>query len=545
MRRLRLWLVAIVLMAASVALPVLAALRLSSTMATHAQLQRLKTFDRRVIQRAQAAFRGATQALRAMASTDLVPCSPVHLEAMRKVAANNRFIGEVGYFDDAGMLRCTSWGVTTVRVARRPPQFQTDEGIDAANDLERGVVATAPRTALFLGHYDVLLHPKVLVDVVVTPDIQLAIASARAGLIATQNEPDPRLVESLLVEPRQGYDERYLFSAQRAGTMIGIAIQSRQSAADILASMRSLLLPVAGLISAALAAGVIFMIRRRGLPPARLAAAVRSRAIGVQYQPIIELASGACVGAEALARWRREDGSLVPADDFIPLAEKIGLISQITEQVIDRVLEDMRDALVRDRSLHIGINLSAPDVTGGRIIARIRHKLIDTGIASQQIWLELTERGFIDIERARSTVLAAHQLGYAIAIDDFGTGYSSLQYLQTLPLDTLKIDKSFIDTIGRVTATSSVTPHIIDMARTLNLYCIAEGIETEAQLVYLKARGVQFGQGWLFSKALPAAGFIAFCKARRARYGAPRLSLRSREHPRWSEPPIQPEGDKE
>jgi sensor c-di-GMP phosphodiesterase-like protein len=110
-------------------------------------------------------------------------------------------------------------------------------------------------------------------------------------------------------------------------------------------------------------------------------------------------------------------------------------------------------------------------------------------------------------------------MGHCVAIDDFGVGYSSLQYLQQLPLDALKIDKSFIDAIGTDSATSPVTSHIIEMAKTLGLFTVAEGVETPAQLAYLQARQVEFGQGWLFSKALPPAEFVAFHEQRKQQYG--------------------------
>lgn len=133
-----------------------------------------------------------------------------------------------------------------------------------------------------------------------------------------------------------------------------------------------------------------------------------------------------------------------------------------------------------------------------------------TGIEPQQIWLEATERGFMDIDPARATIAVARKLGHAVAIDGFGTGYSSLQYLQGLPLDALKIDKAFVDSIGRNTATSSVISHIIDMAKTLNLQIIAEGVESDVQASFLRAHQVEFAQGWLFSKPLPVSDFVNF-----------------------------------
>lgn len=139
----------------------------------------------------------------------------------------------------------------------------------------------------------------------------------------------------------------------------------------------------------------------------------------------------------------------------------------------------------------------------------------DTGIDANQIWLEATERGLIDHASSRATLSSARQLGFTIAIDDFGTGYSSLSYLQSMPVDILKIDKSFIDTIGMDSAKSSATPYIIDMAKALDLKIVAEGIETKEQQSYLCEHGVQYGQGWLFAKALPALEFIAFCQRNR------------------------------
>jgi sensor c-di-GMP phosphodiesterase-like protein len=126
----------------------------------------------------------------------------------------------------------------------------------------------------------------------------------------------------------------------------------------------------------------------------------------------------------------------------------------------------------------------------------------------------------MDVETAQKTLAMAREAGHSVAIDDFGTGYSSLQYLQRLPLDALKIDRSFVDTIGRDTATSSVVLHIIKLARDLGLFSVAEGVETEAQLQFLKDQGVDFGQGWLFGKPLSASGFLQYHARQKLRFGA-------------------------
>ncbi len=157
----------------------------------------------------------------------------------------------------------------------------------------------------------------------------------------------------------------------------------------------------------------------------------------------------------------------------------------------------------------------------------ISKHMAGSGILPQQIWMEATERGFLDLDRARTMLAQARRAGHSVAIDDFGVGFSSLQYLEQLPLDALKIDKSFIDAIGTESATSPVTPHIIDMAKELGLWVVAEGVETEAQLAYLHTRKVEFAQGWLFSRPLPRDEFVVFHHKRQQRYGAAREHMQN------------------
>ena len=276
-----------------------------------------------------------------------------------------------------------------------------------------------------------------------------------------------------------------------------------------------ILLPLA-VVLAILSGGVSLLLSRRRLSPrAEFAAALRNREFTVHYQPIIELATRRCLGAEALTRWRRPDGTFMRPDLFIPFAEDTGLIQHITDLAIEAVVRDLGDLLRSDRSLHISINIAAADVTTGRIHQVLEDALRDAQIEAKQIWIELTERSFVNVESACASLAELQRRGHLIAIDDFGTGYSSLQYLERLPVDVLKIDKSFIDTVGKEAATSRVTGHIIAMARELNLSIVAEGVEAEAQAAFLCDLEVQYAQGWLFARALPPDQFAEYYRLHR------------------------------
>lgn len=171
------------------------------------------------------------------------------------------------------------------------------------------------------------------------------------------------------------------------------------------------------------------------------------------------------------------------------------------------MLEQLGQLLRSHPKLYISINLAACDVMVPRI-GRVAARLLALHrVAPSQIAFEVTERGLIDVVVARDNLQALRAVGHQVLIDDFGTGYCSLAYLQTLPVDCLKIDKAFIDALGHDAASSGVAPHIIRMAHDLHLRVIAEGIEFEDQAVLLNSEGVNYGQGWLFARPLNARQF--------------------------------------
>jgi sensor c-di-GMP phosphodiesterase-like protein len=509
MRRSRIVIVAIALAIIGAILPIAGMLYISWSFAVSAEQDRLALFAGHTIARANISLAQARDALQSISSSDLKPCSPEHIARMRTLTLDSPSVGEIGYFEDR-LLKCTSWGMTEERIVQLPGDYTTADGIEVTVRMHPVVSGGKPMMALQYRAYNVLVDPVRFVDVIVDPGIQLAIANEHGAEIAELNAPDPGLVRSIIANPHNGMDSNNLFAVAHDGGWIAVATEPRSEMSNKLLREQLTLLPVGGFIAAFIVGIVVWFSRKRLSPLGELSLAVQNREFIVHYQPIVALKTGLCVGAEALVRWRRPDGSLVRPDLFIPLADESGLILPITDQVIDAVVHDLGTLLAADRALHVSINLCADDLKTGRFLSVLQKALDRTNIAARQIWLEMTERSFLEIEAARSTIIKAREIGYSVAIDDFGTGYSSLQYLQGLPLDCLKIDKSFIDTIGKDTATSSVTSHIIEIAKTLNFIIVAEGIETQEELDYLRAREVDLGQGWFFAKAMPADEFIAY-----------------------------------
>ena len=268
-----------------------------------------------------------------------------------------------------------------------------------------------------------------------------------------------------------------------------------------------------GLLSAAILVWAVTRISRIHLSlPSVFRGAARRKEFFVEYQPIVELSTGEWVGAEALVRWQRS-GRIVRPDNFIPIAEESGVISHITACVTEIVAADLPALLIIDPHFLVAINLSAQDLQSMQTVELLKSMLKRSPIQPGNIKVEATERGFLQGAEARDVLASIRALGIEVAIDDFGTGYSSLSCLQTLGLDALKIDKSFVDTIGTDGATSQVVSHIIHMAHSLNLIIMAEGVETEAQAQFLREGRVQLAQGWLFGKPMGLISLCAACKA--------------------------------
>ena len=461
------------------------------------------------VMRANITLNDAIASLKDVEAQHWHDCSQAHIDAMRLYTMNHRAINEVGFFKD-GYLACTSWGVVEHPLARLPADYQIEGGIGVRLRVIPLITRGQPMIGFEYGSHNVLVDPIRMVDVLVDNEMTLALANSKGEVLATLNNPDPAVVRQAIDHPGPGAAGNFLYSSYRTPLWIAVAIERRTYTHANFRRQQAMLLPL-GFLMASLMVGLIaWALRRRLSPLSELEIGVKRKEFIAWYQPIVELATGRCIGAEALARWQRPDGTLVGANIFIPVAEQSGLICLITDQIMERSIAEMHPFLSSETGLHIAINLCADDVETGRPLPLLAELLRNKSIPPDRIWLEVTERGFINATAARDTLMRAQAQGHVIAVDDFGTGYSNLSLLHSLPLNVLKIDKSFVDAIGTESATSTVIAHIIDMANELQLEIIAEGIETAAQAEYLRSRGVRYGQGWFFAKAMPREEFLAY-----------------------------------
>jgi diguanylate cyclase (GGDEF)-like protein/PAS domain S-box-containing protein len=241
--------------------------------------------------------------------------------------------------------------------------------------------------------------------------------------------------------------------------------------------------------------------------------ALEENALEVWYQPIIGLATGELIGVEALCRWNHPTLGMVPPISFVNVAEVTGLVSALDDWVLHRACLDAR--ILIDRGVlgaegYMGVNVSARNVVDLTLKATVRSAVKGAGIPYERLMLEVTETGAMsDPENAARLLDELHALGVAIGLDDFGTGYSSLSYLQQFPVNTIKIDRTFVQHITSNRDDLAITVSMIDLAKSAQIGTVAEGVETMDQLILLRQLGCRAGQGYLWSAAVPLNELIA------------------------------------
>lgn len=505
------WLMALLAALLSAAVLLAGSFALAVHQARQTESEQMKAQGERFLVRLEQLFGQLRVGLDQLEAQPLRRCSPEMVDRLRQVIASYRFIYEAAFVGD-GQL-CSSWLPTSNLGQSRPADIRGptyDYWLNTSAQPDDNLAALV----LGRGGFRVSTSRGHLTDVVDLPVggslLVVLNHGSKAVTVLGPDQPWPPTVrwssaadETLMVTdrrliyrmPTQSPEYQLVMIAPRAG------LQQKVTGAWWF------LVPASLIVALCIGALVLQLVRQRRSLGGELQGALRRSELKVLFQPIFDLNTRLCVGAEALVRWRRPDGTLTSPDLFIPLAENTGQIRQITDFVLQQLLEQLGPLLRANPHLYISVNLAACDVMApriGRVTARL---LAHHRVAARQIAFEVTERGLIDVVVARNHLQALRDRGHQVLIDDFGTGYCSLAYLQTLPVDCLKIDKAFIDALGHDAASSGVAPHIIRMAHALNLRVIAEGIEFESQAQLLASEGVIYGQGWLFARPLSATKF--------------------------------------
>jgi len=254
-----------------------------------------------------------------------------------------------------------------------------------------------------------------------------------------------------------------------------------------------------GLLGLALA---LFYRRSRSIEQ-QLRRAIRRGRLDVVFQPVFDLQSGRAVAAEALARWTDEDGFPVTPEVFIKVAEDRGFIGEITRFMIHEVLRALEQTRVTNPDFRIHVNIAPADINDQRFLPMLRSARRRTHVPARSLVIEITESSWAEWDSARDLLKILRQLGHLVYIDDFGKGYSSLAQLYHLPVDGLKIDKEFTQSIGTDSVKTSITPQILAMAASLHLKVVIEGIETEEQArYYAVCRPPVLAQGWYLGRPM-------------------------------------------
>ncbi|MGB8030767.1 MAG: EAL domain-containing protein [Terracidiphilus sp.] len=469
----------------------------------------LKTYMERVAAQDDASVKEARSVLDTMQHFASPACSEAELSNLRELVFRSDYLKAAGRIQ-RGRIECST---TAGRLARpfgdfKAGQAQADGTVIYSN-LAPIQDQSLKRTGIQLGNAFVVYNSHLP-----EPDgqlpIRLAIEPYQARSPATTGEASPE------ASTEQETDD----VALRGGTIVASQCSPLMSRC-VIASVgvddaRRGEFAVIGATTLACGIAGVFIgitlcsLRRRSLSfDQRLKYAVAHEQLHLAYQPIVNLASGRIVGAEALARWTRPDGVSVSPSEFIKTAEEHGFIGSITNLVLRRALKEFREVLDKLPDFRLNINVAAADLIDPRFLPMIEKVVQEAHVRPSSLTLEVTETSAANQEDALESIRLLRRMGFGISIDDFGTGYSNLSYLLYLSVDSIKIDKAFTRAIGTDAVTVGILPQIIAMARALNLAVVVEGIESPAQADYFSTDNLKiYGQGWLYGRPVPAGEFF-------------------------------------
>lgn len=517
------------------ALPLLLCLAASYLLSLNHYRREAAALARAQAARIEQIMHDADVALRLLVKATGGRCDEAAREAMNHAVFHGVYFREVGVEEDGNLL-CTNLEVLPagfdVPNNRRTPAARIGnlEILSPTKTIRGGksLIFNWPMDETRRRFMNLLVDPAILVDTqqrsdgIVTATYLDDAPNVAVHKLGTVDPPDVVGAVHAVPEPGWHRGEQGYFVAERAGAYPFVTVAAFSDAATA-QHWRHEMRPAA--ISGFVLTALVLLALRRQLPRHSavddLREGIRAGEIKVAYQPLVDGASGRVVGAEALARWMHPDRGWVMPDEFVPLAEANGLLREITQRVIERIVQDLKQMGPLDEEFRVSVNVSRADLVDRRLI-ELFDRLLGAGASLSRYSIELTERELLSdvAEQARGVLDELASRGARISLDDFGTGYSGLSHLRQFKLHGLKIDRSFVRAIDTEAVTASLLGTMVGLANSLELGLVAEGVETEAQRDRLLDLGVSVHQGWLYAKAMSARSLYAMIDAAEWRAGA-------------------------
>ncbi|MGB5737019.1 MAG: EAL domain-containing protein [Thiohalocapsa sp.] len=448
------------------------------------------------------------------------------VDNLQRAVYDNEYFREAGFIDADGFLKMTSLGPVDPPVFI-PPERRSVPGIPGIQLAGPVFTEVMQERSIVLslkveddGEVNLLVSPRILryflsivKEISLGPGGFIAFVAGNGSVIVAEGTPpeDPRS-EGLEADiPRIRFQMEL---PDGAGAVIGEISRGwvlrhwrKQAAVGV---------PLAFLSALLIFFVFVFFFRRTEAIDFDIRTGLKQNELELDYQPIVDINTGACVGSEALVRWRHpEEGVLLPAL-FIPAAEKTGLIGELGEWVLKRAVAEQGPLFDRFPVQYVSVNLSPVQLNSGSFDACIKW-LTEISLPAERLVFEVTEEAmmFQSQSTALDILARAQNLGCRVALDDFGTGYSNLKNLTKMDVGFLKIDRHFVAGINQDIRTNSILEAIVELGHKIGVTIIAEGVETEEQRDFLSAIGVRYAQGWFFSRALPIhefENFLSRCK---------------------------------
>ncbi|SFP80760.1 sensor c-di-GMP phosphodiesterase, contains CSS-motif sensor and EAL domain [Bradyrhizobium sp. Ghvi] len=480
----------------------------------HQQAHQLDELTEVVLRRAEFAVDFAAASLDQLARRDLASCAPAALQAIRLLVYQSSTIKDVRLVNPDGSVICSAYSET----------LEFDKGWVDRRDMlsSRDKQLSLFRVEQFggdaLGVLRDINDSSALVAIVginaTLFDIMPAELRAHSEVVLGLSNGEK--LGEFQVDAERSLQEPISFDKNSARLPLHATIRLEGA---VLSSWNSEAYWPA--LALALGLGALFgflLARSRRLegPVADLDRGLAAREFKPYYQPIFELTTDEIRGCEILARWLRQDGSVIPPMNFIPLAESSGRIQAMTWQILESALSDLKPLLKANKNFKLSLNIVPNHLLSTGFVERLRRTVLAAKVSARQIVVEITERDELDdLARAAAVVSELRDHGFRVAIDDVGVGHSGLSRLKGLGANTIKIDKFFVDTITVDASTTMIVEMLVALARDLQMTVVAEGIETEDQRRALIASGVQEGQGYLVAAPLPFMKFSELFEKRR------------------------------